>query len=315
MKQLINLAVAVLLGATVFASPARAQDRELVCPEGSQCWQNQTYASAFDCIVRRGGKAYETADGKPYCTGLDGLANKRLGSGAFHGNGCWLDLDNRGAGRTCASPRGELYGGAFPALDNGCYPGESASADVWVHVHPRINEADNYGAFGLTKKDAKWLAYCRRERDTTPALAGDLRPDPLSVNLMVCLEGTRAVIRNYEGNAVGSCEPAAEGEMRLNGLPMGLRVWHPSRKLKNTIKVEKYCKGGSIPVSAKLQGSARLKTTCVCPPETHRWTLLDGFRYCVITDEGHHKIGGDHRNIIPGWRAWEPELKKLQRRN
>lgn len=284
--------VAILAGALAAPVWAERSPQILKCSDTGHCKLNQTYGSLFDCVVRRGGKGYVSGDGKPYCTNLPGLP--RLSETG--GEACWLDPDNRGRGGdgdVCFLP--ESRRGAFVDADRDC------GGDA-IRVHPEMIGAD----------EGSDQPSCLPSADAV-ALEGDSRPDPMIFNPLVCPSRHRLVVRYYSGTPVGLCTPAKEGEMRVNGLPMGLKLWHPNPNYNHVMEAERYCKAGTIPVRAKAVGRQRrgpLEGRCVCPEETHKWVLMGGeVRYCFITHEGR-SVPLDR--LIEGWSEWERELEQME---
>lgn len=289
-------AVAALTGAGALAAPVWAdqtRDQALPCPENGYCWRNQTYGSAFDCVVRRNGKAYLSQDGKPYCADLPGLPHlAEVGAEA-----CWLDHDNRGAGAACFLPASGT--GAFVDADDNCSGGKGGGADGFIHVRPVESGQDGADP-----------TNCVPASDAV-ALGGDSRPDPMALHPHACPKNERLVVRYYRGSPIGFCEPAKKGEMRVNGLPMGLMVWHPSPNLNHMFEAERHCWSGTIPVRAKAVGDQRRNPhRCACPEPTHKWVgLAAGSRYCFATHEGKNATLD---SMIEGWSEWEREMEELK---
>ena len=304
MKQFF--AAAVLMSAGAFVAPAWGADRELECPRGSWCWANQSPGSVFDCVIRRGGKALLTDDSHPYCL-LPGLERNPV----LNASACWLDDGNRArGGRICYAYWASRGGGAFADADTQCLPSEARRDVNFVLVHPDRNEG-GYSVFGLTADDVPELAHCRLETDVPP-LRGDTRPDIMSLPPLVCGVGERMVME-FVGNvfAFGNCAPGGEGDMRANGLPMGLKVWHPNPAYDHLVEAERDCHAGTIPRRAKAVETRHRRGSekCACPDATHKWVHTRGARYCVT------RIGAEdpeaYKKYIGGWNEWEPELEGI----
>ena len=194
LRQAVLPALAFALPALAFAPPvAAAADPEITCDPNSPCRLNQTYGSAFECVVVRGGRVFDRGDG-PQCEGLK-LADSRGQPVDF----CFTDYE---------SPGYPKCGGTFNTTDQfgGC---RDTEAHAWIVVNPEINRGyDPFPGSGYAPPE-----HCRLLEDSVP-LGGVLRPEPPEPKLpdADCSEDGMRAVRQWNESGRAAFDAAAGPE-------------------------------------------------------------------------------------------------------
>ena len=208
LKKILNLklfrAGALALALALPVAPAALADEEITCEEGSDCRLVQTFGSAFDCIVVRGGRVFDRGRG-PQCEGLGPL--NTWGGTEF--DACFTTFPE-----SDSYPKCTIFTSTAGLR---CPDGEG-------HFYIIVNPESNQGYHPWTGAETAWEhPRCRLIEDTV-ALGGDLRPKASLPDADCTEAGMRAVAEwgeefreEYAADNARAVEQAGQELLRFAG--------------------------------------------------------------------------------------------------
>ena len=208
LKKILNLklfrAGALALALALPVAPAALADEEITCEEGSDCRLVQTFGSAFDCIVVRGGRVFDRGRGAQ-CEGLGPL--NTWGGTEF--DACFTTFPE-----SDSYPKCTIFTSTAGLR---CPDGEG-------HFYIVVNPENNQGYHPWTGAETAWEhPRCRLIEDTV-ALGGDLRPKASLPDADCTEAGMRAVAEwgeefreEYAADNARAVEQAGQDLLRFAG--------------------------------------------------------------------------------------------------